>query len=85
MEYRYYRELKHNYLIVKEEENAKEKLASYQARILEKGKLSGIIPCNMRVINNENYLYYEINSMQSLRDRFAVRGMDYQQLTKLLG
>lgn len=84
MEYRYYRELKHNYLIVKEEDNTREKMASYQARILEKGKLSGFIPCNMRVINNENYLYYEINSMQSLHDRFAVKGMDAQQFTKLL-
>lgn len=83
MEYRYYRELKHNYLIVKEEDDSSEKIASYQARILEKGKLSGFIPCNLRNINNENYLYYEINSMQSIRDRFAVRGMDFQQLRKL--
>ena len=57
MEYRYYRELKHNYLIVQQEEGTKENIASYQARILEKGKLSGFLTCNMRTINNENYLY----------------------------
>ncbi len=84
MEYRYYRELKHNYLIVQQDNNSREKIASYQARILEKGKLSGFLTCNMRTINNENYLYYEINSMQNIRDRFSVRGMDAEQLAKLL-
>lgn len=84
MEYRYYRELKHNYLIVQQDNDIQEKIASYQTRILEKGKLSGFLTCNMRTINNENYLYYEINSMQNIRDRFSVKGMDAEQLTRLL-
>ena len=84
MEYRYNRELKHNYLIVKNEAPDLEKGVSYQIRMLERGNLKGFIPCNLRNINNENYLYYEINSMQSLRDRYAVNGMNADELRNLL-
>ncbi len=84
MEYKYYREMKHNYLVVKNEDDLFGDSAGYQAKILEKGKLTGFVPCNMRVINNEKYLYYEINSMQSIHDRFSAKGMDMAQLQKLL-
>ena len=83
MEYRYYRELKHNYLIVKNEMPELMKGVSYQTKMLERGNLKGFIPCNMRTINNENYLYYEINSMQSLKDRFSVKGMNEAELREL--
>ncbi|WP_026663011.1 DUF6382 domain-containing protein [Butyrivibrio proteoclasticus] len=84
MEYRYYRELKHNYLIIRNEAPELEKGVHYQIRMLERGNLKGFIPCDLRNINNENYLYYEINSMQSLRDRYAVNGMNADELRNLL-
>ncbi|WP_029231481.1 DUF6382 domain-containing protein [Butyrivibrio sp. VCB2006] len=84
MEYRYCRELKHNYLIVKNENLDVPKNVSYQTRMLERGNLSGFIPCDMRTINNESYLYYEINSMQSLKDRFSVKGMSAMDVRMLL-
>ncbi|MBQ6589684.1 MAG: FHA domain-containing protein [Butyrivibrio sp.] len=84
MEYKYYRELKHNYLIVKNEEPELRKGVSYQTRMLERGNLTGFLPCNLRTINGEAYLYYEINSMQSLKDRFAVKGMSASELRALL-
>ena len=84
MEYRYSRELKHNYLIVKrealEDDENREKTENYQVKMIESGKVGGFIPCDRRVINNEQFLYYEINSMQSIKDRFAVKGMDYRQI-----
>ena len=83
MEYKYYRELKHNYLIVKSEEEACNNKESYQVRILENRNLKGFLRCDLRTINNEQFLYYEIDSLQSLKDRFSSRGMDRQQLIKL--
>ncbi len=83
MDYRYCRELKHNYLIVKKD-NEDDK-NSYQMKMFERGKLKSFLPCSMRTINNESFLYYEINSMQSIQDRFSARGMDRQQLMDLFG
>ena len=84
MEYKYYRELKHNYLIVKNEEHEMQKGTSYQTRMIERGNLTGFLPCNLRTINGDAYLYYEINSMQSLKDRFSVKGMNASELRALL-
>jgi hypothetical protein len=83
MEYRYYRELKHNYLIVKKEMSTTTE-DRYRCRIAESGRIKGLIPCSERSINGENYYYYEIGSMQTLRDRFSSSGMNYTQLTTLL-
>ena len=83
MEYKYYRELKHNYLIVKKE-NADTAEERYQYRIAESGRIRGLIPCSLRSINGESYYYYEIGSMQPIRDRFGTSKMDHAQLTALL-
>lgn len=82
MEYRYYRELKHNYLVF--EEKTKKTGDSYQYRIAESGRIKGLVPCTERSINGENFFYYEIGSMQTLRDRYQVSGMDHGQLKSLL-
>ena len=83
MEYKYYRELKHNYLIVKKEGNESGK-DRYRYRIAESGRIKGLLPCSLRSINGESYYYYEIGSMQTLRDRFASARMNYEQLKGLL-
>ena len=83
MEYRYYRELKHNYLILEAPEKETED-ERYQYKILESGRIKNLVPCTLRNINGEKYYYYEINSMQSLKDRFGAGKMDYDKLTKLL-
>ncbi len=84
MEYKYYRELKHNYLVVKSDEDACDNKESYQVRILENRNLKGFLHCDLRTINNEQFLYYEIDSMQSIKDRFSAMGMDRQQLMRLI-
>lgn len=81
MEYRFYRELKHNYLVIKAD-NQEDKKKSYQLKMLQNGNLKGFMPCDLRNINNESFLYYEINSMQSIRDRFSVRGMKKEELVR---
>lgn len=83
MEYKYYRELKHNYLVF---ENACEVTDndSYQYRIAESGRIKGIIPCSERMINGKSFFYYEIGSMQTLRDRYLSARMGSEELLRLL-
>ena len=57
---------------------------NYQIKILESGKTKGFVLCDRRVINNQQFLYYEINSMQSIKDRFGVKGMNRQQVMVLM-
>ncbi len=83
MEYKYYRELRHNYLVAGNTALDHSNKDSYQVRILKTGNLKGFVPCDVRTINNEYFLYYEINSLQSIKDRFATRGMNTEQLLKL--
>ena len=83
MEYKYYRELKHNYLIANNTGLNKNNCDNYQVRIVKNGNLKGFVPCDVRTINSEYFLYYEINSLQSIKDRFASKGMRSEQLIKL--
>ncbi|WP_026651356.1 DUF6382 domain-containing protein [Butyrivibrio proteoclasticus] len=84
MEYSYYRDLKHNYLVVeRDSKDEKENGGTYQQKILESGRVEGLLPCNIRNINGKKYFYYEINTMQSVKDRFLSHGMKYDQLKKL--
>lgn len=82
MNYRYYRDLKHNYLVVKNEKDNKGK-DDYQLKLLEGGRLTGLLPCNIRNINGEQFLYYEIGDLQNLRDRYTSRGMNRAQQLQL--
>ena len=83
MDYKYYRDLKHNYLVLEKgfEEDDDNR---YQYRMMEGGRIKGLLPCSERNINGGSFLYYEIGSMQPVRDRFAVGGMSYVQLRRLL-
>ncbi len=83
MEYKYYRELRHNYLIVKKEGEEADG-DRYRYRIAESGRIHGLLPCSERNVNGECYYYYEIGSMQTVRDRFAVSKMSFEQLSRLL-
>ena len=82
MEYRYYRELRHNYLVF--QDKTKEGEDRYQIKIAESGRIKGLIPCAERSINGEKFFYYEIGSMQTLRDRYQVNGMNSMEVRGLL-
>ena len=82
MEYKYYRELKHNYLVF--EDGREGEYSRYQQKIAQSGRIKQLVPCAERNINGNRYLYYEINSMQTLKDRFSVNGMNAEQLKELL-
>ena len=83
MEYRYYRELKHNYLVFEDQQKETED-ERYQYKILESGRIKNLVPCTQRKINGDKFFYYEINSMQNLRDRFGSSKMKNEHVKKLL-
>ncbi len=84
MEYKYYRELKHNYLILENKGEESKEDNAYQYRIAGSGRVKELLPCSVRNINGEKFYYYEIGSMQSIKDRFSVNGMKHDDLTRLL-
>ena len=80
MEHRYYRDLKHSYVIVDVNEEAGDRNCRYQQKVLESKRVKRFLPCSLRQINNEQFLYYDVTSMMSMEDRFAVKKMNYSQV-----
>ena len=85
MEYKYYRELKHNYLVLENKGEDQNEDNAYQYRIAGSGRVKELLPCSVRSINGEKFYYYEIGSMQSIKDRFSVSGMKQDDIAGLLG
>ena len=75
MEYKYYRDLKHSYIIAPCNEVSEEELGGYKLKIAENGRIKKLLPVSLRKIDLEQLLYYEVSSMVSLEDRFSSKGM----------
>lgn len=84
MEHRYYRDIKHSYVIVDVNEDADKQGSRYQLKVLEGKRVKNLLPCSLRQINDDCFLYYDVTSMMSLEDRYAVKKMDYTQVMALL-
>ena len=84
MDHRYYRDLKHSYVIVDVKDEAEDKNCRYQQKVLESKRVKRFLPCSLRQINNEQFLYYDVTSMMSMEDRFAVKKMNYGQVKGFL-
>lgn len=84
MEYKYYRDLKHNYLVFEYGGSGNLQENKYQYKIVESGRVKGLVPCAERNINGERYYYYEVGSMQPINDRFSVSKMKYADLMSLI-
>ena len=83
MDYKYYRDLKHNYIVATCPENSDKKDSKYQLKIMESGRVEGVLKSSPRTINQEKFLYYDITSMMSLGDRFSSSGMSYDELIRM--
>lgn len=58
---------------------------NYQYRMLAANQIHGLLTCSRRSIDNQEYLYYDITSRQSLADLFdrrQVRGTDLEKLLR---
>ena len=64
METLYRRELNHSYLVLKTD--TPHSFTDYCTKMLLCNPIDGLLPCNLRTIDGESFLYYEITSHQSL-------------------
>ena len=79
---KYQKDMNHNYLIVKCPPAAS---GGYQLRMMCDNDIPGLLPADKRHIDGEVYLYYEVNSLQTLRSLFERRKMDRDMAVALLG
>lgn len=82
LEARYFKDYKHNYMILRCGQEQAEK--SYQCRLLTSGRIEGILRCSLRHVNGESYFYYDISSRATLEGLYRGRQMTAQQIRELL-
>ncbi|MBS7240634.1 MAG: FHA domain-containing protein [Acetatifactor sp.] len=68
MKTEFLRSLNCNYKRILLEEKPEER--KYQYCILNRGGIGGLLPCSLRYIDGEAYLYYDITSRQNIRQMF---------------
>ena len=83
MDIRFYRDYKHNYLVLDKGQEMTD-MGNYQYGMLENNDIKGLIPFEKRYIDNKTSLFYEIDSKQSLFQRYADRKLSYEKLKRLL-
>ncbi|TCL54286.1 FHA domain-containing protein [Kineothrix alysoides] len=94
MDAKYYKDLSHNYLILRSTGNlstidspfTKEDMGyknEYQNKMITGNKMKYLLPCSIRNINDEIYFYYEISSKQSIKNLYERGGMKYEQMFQL--
>lgn len=76
----FYSDSSHNYMVIECPHELRE---NYQYKMLAANQIRGLLPCSSRSIDNQEYLYYDITSRQSMEDvydRKPVRGADIEKL-----
>ncbi|MTK06757.1 MAG: FHA domain-containing protein [Hungatella sp.] len=76
----YRREMKHNYLII-EQDNAQ--MQRYEENMLKENKISGLLKFQLKQIDNRKYFYYEITSKQPLSRILEFHSINKQELINL--
>ncbi len=82
MEAKFYKDYKHNYMVLRCRQAVF--LDTYSYKMLSMGKAQGLLKCSTRYMNNEAYLYYEIGSAISLHQMYQHKKMGYEQIEGLL-
>ncbi|MCR4764021.1 MAG: DUF6382 domain-containing protein, partial [Lachnospiraceae bacterium] len=80
MEIRFDRDLRHNYMVL----CGLEAETDYRLRMLSENVPAGLLRCSLRNINAQIYLYYEIDSRQPMRNRYADGRLSAADLKRLL-
>lgn len=78
----YVRNLNCNYTRIFLEEHPDEK--RYQYCILNRGGMKYLLPCTCRNIDGESYLYYDIVSVQNIRQRFERKCIQREWMKEFL-
>lgn len=82
LEAKYFRDYKHNYMILQCGQEAVAR--SYQYKILTSEKIREILKCSVRHINGVTYYYYDISSRTTLKNLYQSTKMSYDQVKDLL-
>lgn len=78
----YIRSLNANYERLLLEQKPEEK--RYQYCMISRGGIKGLLPCSLRYINGEAYLYYDITSRQNIAQLFEKKPMTRQWVMDFL-
>lgn len=78
----YIRSLNANYERLLLEQKPEEK--KYQYCMISRGGIKGLLPCSLRYIDGEAYLYYDITSRQNIAQLFEKKPMTRQWVMDLL-
>lgn len=76
----YHKDYRHNYLIIREDEMTGD---DYQRKMITENRIRGLLPCQIRYINGETLLYYEITSRQSVKGLFEGKHLTMKELKGL--
>ena len=81
LDVKYYKDYRHNYLIIKD--NGSLSQSVYQQRMITENKIKGLLPTSEKHVNGELFLYYEITSKQSLQSSFDGKDININHLKKI--
>lgn len=81
VEAKYFKDYKHNYLILKCKNS--EAGENYQYRMLASGKIERLLKCSVRNINGDAYFYYDISSKVTLENLYRGKKMSYETVKEL--
>lgn len=82
MEVTYRREMKHNYLIIEQEEAGYD---SYETHMLAVNGIEGLLKFHIKQVDSRKFYYYEITSKQPLSRILEYHSMGGEELRKLIG
>ena len=82
MKVTYYKDTMRSYMIIPCPPEAG--TTGYQYRMLEMNRIEGILPCGLRHIDGESFLYYETTGKQSLSALYEGRRIPGAELFRLL-
>lgn len=81
MEVAYKKDIRHNYMVITEEELSRE---PYCIRMLEKQSLTGVLSLQQHFMDNKTLYYYDITGKQSMINLFARISLSFEQLRQLI-
>lgn len=79
----YIRELQNTYLVF--EDGRKEIIESFTGRMINMGKIGGILDCSFRLIDGKREVKYDVSSLISLEQCYAVKELSFMALRDLVG
>lgn len=80
LDVKYYKDYRHNYLIIKDNSSLTENV--YQRKMVTENKIKGLLVSQERYINGETLLYYEITSRQSLLSIYDGKKIGMEELCR---